>query len=238
MIKMKDLAASLFRFPVPFKQVFPLHWLLLCLVLVSVDLISKKIVTNDLNFFLSARQFHGETPNPTHKALYDGKDQINLIGEEGAILKFRLIFNDHFVFGLGPSIPQFGFFLTSFAVLFLFFFRWHNHAVGHPVAWLLVFSGAFGNLIDKMFIKSLATREWVFSLTPRPGYVNGVVDFIEAIWFGQSGLADNRLLHFLSWETWPSFNLADSFVVVGISLLVLTMEYGTGEEKQAHAGGN
>ena len=91
------------------------------------------------------------------------------------------------------------------------------------MAWLFVFSGALGNLIDKMFLKSLASREWVLGLTPRPGHVGGVVDFVECIWFGWDSMRDVFGLNWLAWRSWPTFNLADSLIVVGICLLILTM---------------
>ncbi|MDH5657217.1 MAG: signal peptidase II, partial [Spirochaetia bacterium] len=162
-------------------------------------------------------------PDFSMTALRDAEDQYSILGEDGYLIKFRLIFNDRFVFGTGPSAPVLGFFLTFFAIIFLFFYRWHNYNLGHPLSWLFVFSGAAGNLIDKMFVKSLTTRDWTLSIFPKPGHINGVVDFIECIWFGWGAAADIPLLGFLAWDTWPSFNIADSLIVVGITLMLFTM---------------
>lgn len=60
--------------------------------------------------------------------------------------------------------------------------------------------GGFGNLIDRFF------------------RAEGVVDFIDFQWFGLS----NSPFKFLRWERWPTFNIADSAVVVCGILLVLS----------------
>jgi len=62
-----------------------------------------------------------------------------------------------------------------------------------------IVGGGFGNLIDRFF------RE------------EGVVDFIDVKWFGM----ENSPFKFLRWERWPTFNIADSAVVVcGILLII------------------
>ena len=231
MEKIKSFIQKLFQFPVPLKTVYSPYWILAFVVLVSVDLASKKLITENLNFYLSHHQAENITPSPGLKALYDSNDRYNILGEDGNLIKFRLIFNDRFVFGSGPSAPVAGFFLTFFAIIFLFFYRWHNFNLGHPISWLFVFSGAMGNLIDKMFIKSLTTREWVLSIFPQPGHINGVVDFVECIWFGWSSAGDIPFMGFLAWETWPSFNIADSLIVVGITLMLFTMNPVLEKEK-------
>ena len=60
--------------------------------------------------------------------------------------------------------------------------------------------GGFGNLIDRFF------------------RAEGVVDFIDFQWFGIT----NSPFKFLRWERWPTFNIADSAVVVCGILLVLS----------------
>ena len=60
--------------------------------------------------------------------------------------------------------------------------------------------GGFGNLIDRFF------------------RAVGVVDFIDFQWFGIT----NSPFKFLRWERWPTFNIADSAVVVCGILLVLS----------------
>ena len=222
---------SLFRFPVPFLKVFPPLWLLTCSVLIFLDLGSKKLITNTLNYHLSYRQAKWLLPlrdKSVGRAVArhpdtEGQDQIDIWGAQGEYVKLRLVFNDRFIFGLGPSWPYLGFTLSFIATCFLVLYRWRNANLGHPLSWLLIFSGAVGNLTDKLFIKSLTTREWVFSLTPQRGYISGVVDFIECIWFGWRGVSDYFILNFLSMDTWPTFNFADSMIVVGIISLMLSM---------------
>ena len=193
---------------VSFFKVYSPIWILLFLILVSVDLGSKIWITKNLNFNLSYLQYKNLPTSDivTYKALSvnpisDGKNQIDIIGNNGSIFKLRLVFNDRFVFGLGPNIPYLGIILSFLATVFLIFYHWFNSTVGNTYGWLLVFSGAFGNLIDKMFVKSLLTREWMFSLKPKEGYISGVVDFFECIWFGFAQLKNIFILNFLSMET-------------------------------------
>jgi len=212
---------KLTTFPLSFLKVYTPLWLVVFIILIAADLGSKLWMTDHLNYNLAVHQQPAAPADIT--ARYDGRDQINLIGENGRLVKFRLVFNDRFVFGSGPSAPVLGLFITLGAIVFLVFYRWHNPLLGHSIAWLFVFSGAFGNLIDKMFVKSVADRSWLFSIGPKPGYVSGVVDFVECIWFGWDRVQDTFLVSFLSWNTWPTFNLADSLIVVGIGILIFTM---------------
>ncbi len=57
----------------------------------------------------------------------------------------------------------------------------------------LIIGGGFGNLIDRIF------RE-------------GVVDFIDVKFYGLFGF-----------ERWPTFNVADSCVVIGVILMIITL---------------
>lgn len=232
------LVRRLFQFPVSFLKVYPPIWLAILVLLVGADLYSKKLATDGLTFHLGPHQYWLISDPVNSNALRDGHSQVDILGEQGKYTKFRLVFNDRFVFGLGPSVPVLGLMLTMLATFFLILYRWHNPRLGYSAAWLLVFSGAFGNLIDKFFIKSLATREWVFSLSPQPGHVSGVVDFVECIWFGWDAVRDIFLLNILSMPSWPTFNLADSLIVVGILLLLLSMrefEATEGESEEVPA---
>lgn len=222
-----NLLKNLIQFPRPLIKTFPLLWIIAFLSLAAADIVSKKMVTDHLRFHLSPQQYGINRPpdqatlDAQRKILVDRPGQVNVLGENGKYIKFRLVFNDRFAFSLGPSVPVLGIVINLLAVIFLFFYRAHNPALGHPLAWLFIFSGAIGNLIDKHFVKSLTTGDWIFSYLPVKGAVTGVVDFVECIWFGwDSGVS---LLSFLSWKSWPTFNLADSLVTVGVALLLLTM---------------
>ena len=245
---LRNLASSFYAHPYApaskFFQVYTPLWILLCLCLISIDLASKKWMTDHLYFYLnpSQRSFIplepegpllalGQAPVASHADLDSSpqdanpsRDYIPVLGPQGKYLKFRLLFNDRFVLGLGPSTPYLGFFLSLFAILFLILYRWYNAHLGSTWAWLGIFSGAFGNLIDKLFIKSLYTREWTLSLTPREGYVSGVVDFVECIWFAWSGFSGYIFpLNFMSLRTWPTFNIADSLIMVSMIFLLLSI---------------
>ncbi len=205
-----------------FLEVFPIWWILSVMILVSIDLLTKKWATDSLNFYLSYSQLEN-IKNSRFNALIDGIPYIPILGEEGKWIKLRLVFNDRFIFGIGPSLPTLGILLTFFAIIFLLLYRWKHFDFGNSFTWLLIFSGAIGNFIDKLFVKSVENREWVFSLTPKQGYISGVVDFVECIWFGWNSFSNIPILSFLSWETWPTFNLADSLIVTGIFLLIISV---------------
>lgn len=225
---------KILRFPVPFLKAYPPIWLGIFFVLVVADLGSKKVITDHLNFGLSATQRiqAGVFTNQGMPAEMDQTNYIPIMGEDGEYIRLRLVFNDRFLFGSGPSAPVLGIFLTAGAILFLFFYRWKTFGAGHPLAWLFVFSGAVGNLIDKLFVKSLETREWVFSFGPQKGHVSGVVDFVQCIWFGLDQFQDFWPLKWLAWDTWPIFNLADSLIVVGIILLIVTIGFAPQESEE------
>lgn len=220
-------------FPRPFLTVYPPLWIGSFLLLVTIDLVSKKMVTDHLDFGLTPVQEVMVGPGPRNASV-DGAPAVSLLGDGGRLARFALVFNDRFVFGSGPSAPVLGIYLTGIAILFLFLYRWRTESSGHGGAWLLVFSGAVGNFIDKLFVKSLATREWTFSPSgPQSGHVSGVVDFIECIWFGWRWAGQFHLdlpvlgpvypLGWLAWERWPTFNVADALIVVGIGLLIVSM---------------
>ncbi|MCS7204823.1 MAG: signal peptidase II [Leptospiraceae bacterium] len=208
------------HFEKPLLEVYPPWWILGMILIVMMDLFSKKWMTDHLVFHLTYHQLEN-VKNSSFHALLNGIPYIPILGEDGKYIKFRLVFNDRFIFGLGPSVPTLGIFLTFSAIVFLFFYRWKHYQFGNGFSWMLIFSGALGNFIDKLFIKSVDTREWVFSIFPKKGYVSGVVDFVECIWFGWESFSDIPVLSFLAWDTWPTFNLADSVIVVGISLLLI-----------------
>lgn len=201
-------------------------------LLISADLFTKKLATDNLNFHLSLQQHQKAGTATPRDAMMDGIEDIHILGDDGELIRLFLVFNDRFVFGMGPSVPVLGFFLTFFAICFLFLYRWKTYEVGNSIAWLMVFSGALGNLFDKMFVKNLATREWSLSLTPQPGTVSGVVDFVDCIWFGLDQFEGIFGLSWLAWSRWPTFNLADSLIVVGIILLLITMTLYKPEEEQ------
>jgi len=236
-----DQLKSLFEFPKPVLSVYSKKWIATFVVLVILDLVSKVWITDHLTFRLSEHQLENATPGKV-QALVRGTPQIDILGEAGKYIKLSLVFNDRFVFGSGPAAPVLGLFISLFAVVFLVFYRLHNYAFGPSIAWLFVFSGAVGNLIDKMFVKSLETGSWVFSVGPLANHVSGVVDFVECIWFGWArgydflsfsipAFGTVRPFAWLAWPSWPTFNLADSLIVVGTCMLVGSMLLAPSESR-------
>lgn len=123
-----------------------------------------------------------------------GLDQIskewalaNLKLYENVNFGFALSRNDGMVFGF--NLPAVGIYLITICILGLGIYLvikeklWQNH--WHLFALALLFSGAIGNLIDRV----------------RFGYV---VDFIKVYW-------------------WPTFNIADIGIVLGVILLAWGM---------------
>ncbi|MCL2520695.1 MAG: signal peptidase II [Spirochaetaceae bacterium] len=68
----------------------------------------------------------------------------------------------------------------------------------------IIIGGGIGNIIDRIF---------------RP---DGVVDFIDIRFFGLSGLENIPLLRILSWQRFPTFNIADSAVTIGVVILLIS----------------
>ena len=226
---------QLLNFPQPLLQTFPVWWVIPVVLLVGADLFSKKLVTDNLRFWLSAAQGAQHQPLQMEEITRhrESRSHIDVLGPDGRYIKLRLVFNDRFAFSLGPSNRAVGLLVNLFAIVFLFFYRAHSPGLGSSVAWLAIFAGAIGNYIDKLFLKSLATGSWTFSLTPQRGGVIGVVDFIECIWFDWSWAQQACLnlpvlgrtcpIGFLGWPAWPTFNLADSLISCGIAALLVSM---------------
>ncbi|NNM53690.1 MAG: signal peptidase II [Spirochaetales bacterium] len=108
--------------------------------------------------------------------------------------------NTGVAFSVGDALP-----LPVRSVLFLAvpllvlivlgIFYWRDKSLHGIQRWALalILGGGTGNLIDRAF---------------RP---HGVVDFLSFKFYGLFGL-----------ERWPTFNIADSMVVVGVGLLILS----------------
>jgi len=132
----------------------------------------------------------------------------------GEFFCMTLTFNTGFVFGIYQNNSIISLFSTAFAIIFLILYRWKNFEVGNAWGWNLVMVGAFGNFIDKFFIKMPKGGGIKFGFTPiEHGEFIGVVDFLDFEW-----------PDFLLFTRWPAFNFADSCVSIGLVILILTMK--------------
>ncbi|MDR0409633.1 MAG: signal peptidase II [Spirochaetaceae bacterium] len=124
------------------------------------------------------------------------------------LLRIYHVRNKAIAFSLGGSLPETIrpalFIVLPIIVLgFLCFFYWKSDDFTEAQRWAIagIVGGGVGNLIDRIF---------------RP---DGVVDFISVKFFG-----------ILGFERWPTFNVADSAVVISVFVwlfsLFLTPEKG------------
>ena len=142
-------------------------------------------------------------PQLTDFAADDAKKIIPIFGDYFRLIHVR---NPAVAFSIGASlshnarvvlfsvIP-----LLVVAAVYVIYFK--NNEFTKVQRWAIcgILGGGLGNLIDRFF---------------RP---QGVVDFCDGIWFG---LKDSKL-SILRWQRWPTFNVADSAVVVcGIIFIV------------------
>lgn len=128
-------------------------------------------------------------------------------------LWFDLTFNSGAAFGIGNGITP----LVEAAVLvviaaFFLFGRRAARSASWPtlISLGLVTGGAAGNLADRFFRHI-------------PGHPGAVIDFIAAARVGQH-------------DWWPVFNLADSCIVVGVIVLVLSMRRNPSARSPRAAG--
>jgi len=117
------------------------------------------------------------------------------------ILLLYHVRNKAIAFSLGDSIPsQYRFALfVIIPIVVLFVLVWYyfiSSEFNRLQRWAIagIIGGGIGNIIDRIFRK------------------DGVVDFISVKFYGLFGL-----------ERWPTFNIADSSVVVCSILLLITM---------------
>ncbi len=121
----------------------------------------------------------------------------------GDILQWQLIFNKGGVFGINPRalFPSFPvnilFYIFSVIAMILLVFYYMSIDPKSKFSYFgiaLIMPGALGNLFDRIM---------------HPG--RGVVDFIKVN------------LHFWPFNPWPIFNMADAFITVGVSLILIDL---------------
>lgn len=132
---------------------------------------------------------------------YTGFNKISVLGDFFYLIHVR---NPGIAFSIGVGLPD-----TIRALLFtllplagvvlLFIFYFKTKDFSSPEEWAIagILGGGIGNIIDRLF---------------RP---EGVVDFVDIKFYGLFGL-----------ERWPTFNIADSSVVVCGILLICSLLFG------------
>ncbi|UER67640.1 signal peptidase II [Borrelia sp. BU AG58] len=123
-----------------------------------------------------------------------GDEYLSIFGDFFKIIHVR---NTGILFSIGSNIDDnlknlFFLVLPIVVLIFVFYFSLRERNGLIRISLLLILSGGIGNIIDRLF---------------RP---LGVVDFLDVKFFGIFGL-----------QRWPTFNFADSYVVVGIVLFVI-----------------
>ena len=139
----------------------------------------------------------------THEGYRYG-EQVPVIGD---ILLWTYIENPGMAFGI-----EFGWgkiFLSLFSViagiaLGFLIYKIRNNDKFVLSGFTLIFAGAVGNLIDRVFYGVIFGEA--------PLFYGKVVDFIQV---------DIPDIAFLGWTHFPVFNIADSCVTVGVSLLII-----------------
>lgn len=132
--------------------------------------------------------------------IYSPEEGVKIIEIFGKYLRFIHVRNPAIAFSMGHNLPDiwrsvlFGVVpLIVVIVIFVIYFRQNDFTQLNR--WLIcgILGGGIGNLIDRFF---------------RPA---GVVDFIDCYFFGIFGM-----------ERWPTFNIADSAVVICGAIFVVS----------------
>lgn len=132
-------------------------------------------------------------------------ESIPLVGD---VVRLTFVENPGMAFGISFGAGKI--LLTLATIGIALFLGWYLSRLGTAptlasVAIMLVFSGAVGNLIDRMFYGVMYGES--------PLFYGKVVDFIQVdipdvSWFGEV------------YTHWPVFNVADSCVTVGVVLMM------------------
>lgn len=135
---------------------------------------------------------------------------INVIGEK---VRFVLVENPGMAFGISFGAGKI--FLSLFSILAGVALAWlltkiKNIHLGILIGFVLIFSGAVGNLIDRVFYGVIFNES--------PLFYGKVVDFIQV------DIPDVKFLG-LDYSHFPVFNIADSCVTVGVVFLLLFNKY-------------
>lgn len=154
--------------------------------------------------------------------------QYGVIEVIGDFLKFVYVENPGMAFGM-KFIPKI--FLSLFSIfagigLAIYLHKLKSYSIWVRIGIMLIFAGAVGNLIDRVFYGVIFNEQpSVFLMNPIdkfvyqdifagvPIFYGHVVDFIQV------DIPDINILG-LYYTHWPVFNVADSCVSVGVVLLL------------------
>lgn len=135
-------------------------------------------------------------------------ETLEIIGD---FFRLRHIRNTNIVFGIGGDWPPVLKVITTLIaplliILLLFIYYFKAKIPRQSYRWLLaaILGGALGNISDRLF------------------RMQGVVDFLDVKTYGLFGF-----------ERWPTFNIADSTIVVSIFILIVLSIIHEIEENRA-----
>ncbi|WMY97239.1 MAG: signal peptidase II [Arsenophonus sp.] len=158
---------NLFKLLKDSQKLIKVKYLFLSLIIITLDFISKKIILNKFHVY----------------EIYSLNPFLNIVYIQNFGISFGLFENKSYI------LRWFLIFFISIIcfIFFIYIFYQKNINKENILAYLFIFSGGIGNLIDRILY----------------GFV---IDFI-----------DFYILNF----HWPTFNIADSFISIGIFLLIL-----------------
>lgn len=160
-----------------------------------VAVIVFSIISDQLTKLWAVSRFTDEAGNFTY-------EKIPVIGE---LVRFQLVYNKGAAFSsrpqdLMPFLPPWVFFLLI-SIVAAFALAWFYKSIDKRdylsrLGVVMIFGGAVGNFIDRMRMQM-------------------VVDFIDC------DIPDIHIMDF-NMVRFPTFNVADSFVTVGVALVILS----------------
>ncbi len=173
------------------------NYFILAITFIFLDQITKLLVKG---FSLFGYTHHG----------FNYGESISVIGD---FLHFTYIENPGMAFGISFGAGKI--FLSLFSIIAATGLGWYlskihfaNRAVKFGIA--LIFAGAVGNLIDRVFYGVFYGE--------MPLFYGKVVDFIQV------DIPDFNIFG-LYYSHWPVFNIADSCVSVGVVILLFVHNY-------------
>ncbi|MBN1639368.1 MAG: signal peptidase II [Ignavibacteriales bacterium] len=134
-------------------------------------------------------------------------ESIDIIG---SLVRFTYVENPGMAFGLdlgeGSKLFLSLFSIIASIALIYYLFKIQDRKLPYRLAIAFILGGAIGNLIDRTFYGVFYGYDSIF--------YGRVVDFISIDFF-------DFTLFGHTYERWPIFNIADSFVTIGVFMLII-----------------